>query len=219
MRSAQARSSLNSESWEDLYDFLDPGRKERPASERDALAGARCQEIRRKLACFFAARGCADAEDLAMDTLLRVAAKCRGVDSSGFADRTGYFYGVARNVLHEWQRRSSADAEGRESLRVEFLRLPVPDADAWAEEEAVHRYLGLCLTQLTERARSLILSYYAEEGGAKVAHHRTLAAEFGKSVNSLRIEVHRIRKTVRECVFQCLRGRSASGGPREDAAD
>ena len=205
MASSPARSGPGGEPWEDLYDFLDPGRHDEPGAGRDATAEVRCLEIRRKLVCYFAARGCPDAEDLAVDTLVRVASKCRDVDTRGFADRTGYFYGVARNVLHEWQRHASSDAEGRASLRAEFLRLPVPDPRAWAEKEISHRCLAFCLAMLTERARELILSYYREDRGAKIEHHKSLAAEFGKSVNSLRIEVHRIRRTVRECLFERLR--------------
>lgn len=207
------RVALSAESWDDLFDFLDPGRHEKPAVDRDALAEARCLEIRRKLVCFFAGRGCADAEDLAVDTLLRVAARCRDVDADGYVDRTGYFYGVARNVLHEWQRRSVGDVTKRELLRTEFLRLPIPDPQSWTQKEALHRYLELCLSTLTEQARRLILSYYCEERTAKIEHHRALASEAGKSVNSLRIEVHRIRKAVRECLYGRLRGRAEGLGP------
>jgi RNA polymerase sigma factor (sigma-70 family) len=210
MTSAPAQSPLNPGSWEDLYDFLDPGRRDKSGVGRDALAETRCVEIRKKLVCFFAARRCGDAEDLAEDTLLRVAAKCREVDCRGFADRTGYFYGVARNVLHEWHRRSSADEAGRESLRTEFLRVPVPNPRSWAETERVHRFLEMCLATLPERARQLILNYYLEERGAKIAHHKALAGEFGSSVNSLRIEVFRIRKTLRECLFERLRREEAA---------
>jgi len=127
------------------------------------------------------------------------------VDRSGYADCTGYFYGVARNVLHEWQRRASADVHGRESLRAEIERLPVLDAGAWAETELVHRCLASCLSKLGEQARRLLLSYYSESGAAKIDHHRALAVSAGKTVNSLRIEVHRLRKAVRECLFDRLR--------------
>ncbi|HSP91517.1 MAG TPA: hypothetical protein VLN08_11445 [Vicinamibacterales bacterium] len=205
MSVAPPRASLEPGSWEDLFDFLDSARPGKAGPDRDALAEIRCIENRRKLACFFAARGCPDADDLAVDTLLRVAGKCRQVDRSGFADCTGYFYGVARNVLHEWQRRASAEVEARESLRAEIERLPVPDAGAWAETELVHRCLASCLSMLGEPARRLLLSYYSESGAAKIDHHRALAVGAGKTVNSLRIEVHRIRKAVRKCVFDRLR--------------
>jgi RNA polymerase sigma factor (sigma-70 family) len=210
MTAGPARAGLRPESWDDLYDFLDPDRRGKPVADRDALAEARCIEIRRKLVCFFSARGCPEAEDLAVDTLLRVSAKCRDVDSHGYADRTGYFYGVARNVLHEWHRRASAETAGRESFRTEFFRLSLPDTGAWDRKEVVFRCLGLCLAALTERARRLILSYYREDRAAKIEHHRALASELGKSADSLRIEVHRIRKTVRECLFERL-GAGAGG--------
>jgi RNA polymerase sigma factor (sigma-70 family) len=212
MTSIHARAGLDAGSWDDLFDFLDPGRPGKSGPDRNALAEGKCLEVRRKLSCFFSARGCPDAEDLAIETMLRVAGKCREVDSSGYADRTGYFYGVARNVLHEWQRGASADAEGRESFRAELARFPVPDARAWDEKERVQRALNRCLSRLEARARDMILGYYREEGGARVAHHKALAAEFGRSVNSLRIEVHRIRKTLRECLFERLLGGPSPAG-------
>jgi RNA polymerase sigma factor (sigma-70 family) len=216
MTSTAARAGPDARPWDDLYDFLDPGRPGNTGPDRDGVAEARCLEIRRRLTCYFSAGGCAEADDLAIETLLRVAGKCRDVDGSGFADRTGYFYGVARNVLHEWQRRASADEQGRSSFRAELMRVPVPDAREWARKERVHRYLALCLATLTERARQLVLDYYRGEPGTKVEHHKALAAESGKSVNSLRIEVHRIRKVVRDCLFKRLQGEvsaaaSASG--------
>ena len=82
----------------------------------------------RKLVCFFAGRGCRDAEDLAVECVLRVAAKCGDVDASAYEDRAGYFYGVARNVLHEWWRDEVRESTKRESLRAELARLGVPDA-------------------------------------------------------------------------------------------
>jgi RNA polymerase sigma factor (sigma-70 family) len=205
MAASISGAPLGPDSWDGLYDFLDPARPGKAERDRDVVAEARCLEIRRKLVVFFSARACPDAEDLSVDTLLRVAARCRDVDVTGFGDRTGYFYGVARNVLHEWQRRETADAQHRDAFRSESLRLPVPDAGPSDEPDLVRRHLARCLAALNERARRLILSYYAEDRSAKIEHHRAMAEEFGRSVNSLRIEVHRIRKTVRECVNERLR--------------
>jgi RNA polymerase sigma factor (sigma-70 family) len=213
MTSTLARTSPTPDPWDDLYDFLDPARREKTGSDRDAVAEAACLEIRRKLVVFFAGRGCSEAEDLAVDALLRVASHCREVDVAGFSDRTGYFYGVARNVLHEWRRHETADVERREAFRTEMLRLPVADPRSWAETERVHRHLSSCLAALTERARRLILSYYAEDRAARIEHHRVMAEEFGRSVNSLRIEVHRIRKAVRECLTRRLREEAEASTP------
>ena len=119
-------------------------------------------------------------------------------------DRIGYFYGVARNVLHEWRRDSARESTKREELRRELARLPISDLQAWNRKEAAHRCLELCMTKLSHRARRLILSYYREERAAKIECHRRLADEFGKSLNALRIEVHRIRNTLRQCVVGCV---------------
>lgn len=197
---------LPERSWEDLLDFLDPGRPGKSDPGRDVEAEARYLEIVRKLMCFFAARGCRDAEDLAVESVLRVAGKCGGLDASARGDRAGYFYGVARNVLHEWWRHELRDTAKRDSLRVELARLGNPDGQAWVRKEAVHRCLDRCMGELSQRSRRLILSYYGEEGAAKIEAHRKLAAQFGKSLNALRIEVHRTRAVLRQCVVGCVHG-------------
>lgn len=206
------RATLTEGSWDDLFDFLDPNRHDRAGPDRDKEAEARCLEITRKLVCFFAGRGCADAEDLALDTILRVAGKCGAVAIANYDDRTGYFYGVARNVLHEWQRHALHEATKREALRQQPSLLPIPNPQSWKDKEAVDRCLEQCMAGLTQRAKRVILSYYAPDKTEKIECHRKLADEFGKSVNALRIEVHRIRNTLRDCVFGCLHPGAAGAG-------
>jgi len=207
------RASLTERSWADLLDFLDPSRRGKQGPDRDQEAEAKCLEIVRKLVCFFSGRGCGEAEDLAMETILRVAAKCGDVDGSHHDDRTGYFYGVGRNILHEWRRDSRRESTKGEALRIELTRLPIPDPRSWSDTEALHRCLDLCMTKLTRRSRRLILSYYGEEKTAKIESRRRLADELGESVNALRIEVHRIRKTLRQCVFECTSQRALAALP------
>ena len=109
---------LGPESWEELFNFLDPNRAAAKGPDRNREAESRCAEIMRKLVFFFAGRRCANPEDLAMETVLRVASKCRDVDVSSYADRVGYFFGVARNVVHEEHRSGRRESKVRES----FLR-------------------------------------------------------------------------------------------------
>jgi RNA polymerase sigma factor (sigma-70 family) len=209
-----APRSLGPESWDDLFDFLDPDRRGASGPDRDRTAETRLSQIVRKLVSFFAGRQCADADDLAMETVLRVAARCRDVDVSGFPDRAGYFYGVARNLFHESLRSASRESTALQSLRHELLARP-PDPGAWEEQEAVERCLDRCLATLPRRTQRLIVRYHGTVGAAKAASHRSLADEFGKSVNALRIEVHRTRKALHECVVACLgpadRGDAAGG--------
>jgi RNA polymerase sigma factor (sigma-70 family) len=213
---APERGLLTEGAWERLLDFLDPSRRGKDGVDRDAEAEARYLEMVRRLVCFFAGRGCRDAEDLAIESVLRVAAKCGEVDASAYQDRAGFFYGVARNVLHEWWRDAQRESTRRESFRRELSRLGVPNPQSWRRKEAVHRCLELCLRELSQRARRLIVRYYGEQGVAKIESHRRLADESGKSVNALRIEVHRIRSVLRECVVGCMAPRGGLG--REVAA-
>jgi RNA polymerase sigma factor (sigma-70 family) len=204
MAGASESARPDERTWEDLFDFLDPERRARSGPDRDDQAQARYAEITRKLVCFFAGRGCRDAEDLAAETMLRVSAKCRQVDTSGHADCLGYFFGVARNVHHEWIRHELRESAFRETLKQEMTRLPPIDVETWKGREAVHRCLDRCLDRLTARARRLIVAYYRDEGAAKAEGHARLAGEFGKTPNALRIEVHRIRKNLRLWVLGCL---------------
>lgn len=212
MTAALNGARVSEESWDELFDFLDPHRPRRTGQDRNREAEAKCLEITRKLVCFFAGRACADAEDLALETVVRVAGKCATVEVARDEDRTGYFYGVARNVLHEWQRRVSHETSKQQTLMREPSLLPVPDFQSWKEKEAADRCLRQCLEKLTRRAQTLVLDYYAAERTDKIECHRRLATAFGKTVNALRIEVHRIRATLRECVTGCLHPRNVTPG-------
>lgn len=203
------RASLDADSWDALFDFLDAARPAKQGADRDREAEARYVEITRKLVFFFTGRACGDAEDLALETILRVARKCRQIGTD-YEDRTGYFYGVARNVLHEWQRDSRREATKRESLRQDIDLPFVPDPHSWTEKEAVHACLDQCVTELPPHTRQLIQSYYGADKAAKIDSHRKLAEGLGKSVNAVRIEVHRIRKTLRACVFACLKAETGA---------
>jgi RNA polymerase sigma factor (sigma-70 family) len=203
-RSSPKGTPLTEGSWNDLYDFLDPHRRDRRGPDRDRDAERRCREIERKLVCYFVGHTCGEAEDLATETLLRVAARCGSIETTGLVDRTHYFYGVARNVLHEWHRHELRDSGTREALKNEYLRERHPDPRSWDRTEAAHRCLDLCTAKLTHRARELILRYYGQDGEARIEQHRKLAGEFGKSINGLRIESYRIRKNLRECVMRCV---------------
>jgi RNA polymerase sigma factor (sigma-70 family) len=198
------RRQLSAESWDALFDFLDPSRPGKRGLTRDVEAESRFLEITRKLAYFFAGRGCRDAEDLAAETVMRVAGKCAELPAASFADRIPYFYGVARNVLHEWQRESRRESTTLESAGKDPTLFPASDPQLRRTQDEEHRCLDRCMARLTRGARQLILNYYGANKAAKIAGHRELAAQFGKSINALRIEVHRVRNTLRRCVFDCM---------------
>ncbi|HXD18447.1 MAG TPA: hypothetical protein VN700_14485 [Vicinamibacterales bacterium] len=204
MTTVGPRRSLTEASWEALFDFLDPRRGEKNDRDRDKEAEAKFEEIRRKLVWFFAGRACQEADDLAIETTLRVAAKSAELCEMPHAERTKYFYGVARNVLHEWHRESRREWTSHDALSRELAGLSTVDADT-TPDELNDRDLEQCLSRLTTRARQLILKYYSTDKDEKAEGHRVLAHESGKTVNAMRIEVCRIRRALRQCMDERVR--------------
>jgi DNA-directed RNA polymerase specialized sigma24 family protein len=141
---------------------------------------------------------------MAAECVVRVAGKCASIGGAARESPSRYFYGVARNVLHEWWRLEARDTKGRESLQEQLARAGPEEGQLWRRMETVHQCLDRCMDRLTPRARHVVLAYYGDQG-AGASSHGKLAAELGKSMNALRIEVHRIRAVLRQCILVCLR--------------
>lgn len=172
---------LTQEAFDSLLGWLAPDRER---------AAKRYEEIRRRLIRFFVGRKCADADDLADETLNRVARKVQeGLVYVG--DTAPYFYGVAHNVYLEYVRKKPAVP-------------PPPPPRPSAEVEREHACLDQCLQTLPDRSRELIREFYQEEKRAKIEHRKRLAARLGITTNALCIKAHRIRVALLECVQQCL---------------
>ena len=201
---ALRRRLLSEESWDSLFDFLDPTRRERRPPSRDEHAESRLVELTRKLEYFFASRGCREPEDLATETILRVAAKSSDLAAIEPGERIAYFYGVARNVFHEWLRENRRESARLQSAAQDPTLVSASDPERSADTERHQRCLDRCMDRLSRGAKRLILNYYGAERTARIAGHRQLAEQFGKSLNALRIEVHRIRLTLRQCVLDCV---------------
>lgn len=185
------KPDLTDQIWEDLRRFL-------RASE-DEFAD-RYADLRRRLVRIFQWRGAADPERLADDTIFRVAQKCGEIVDSYVGDPVLYFCGFARRVFLESVRSPATSP----------LLPPEPsDLDRQEEElekEAMDECLDQCMTErLASKKRHLILDYYRGESASKIANRRKLAEKLGKSTNALRIEAHRIRAALQNCVFDCLK--------------
>lgn len=211
--------------WQSLFDFLEAGREGRSSADEwgreladrvgsDGLTRAereraRYQEVFSKLTAYFDSRGCDDSEGCASETILRVAAKCGSVELMNGVEPMGFFYGCARNVMHEVYREWKRRAKGRREL----LKLPQPEASEI--KEVRERCLDECIDEkLDDEERDLILDYYKGERSAKIEARRELARKFEMSLNALRIAAHRIRKKLEPCVARCLETATASMVPQ-----
>ena len=168
-------------------------------SDRDR-AGDRYERLRFKLVRFFEWRGSAYPEELADRTIDRV---CRKITEGSeiLEDPSGYFYGVARNILREsWddQRRKRDAVKQSASSQKTVLAAEAPAA------ERRFQCLDLCLAKLPPSARDLLLRYYEGEGRVKIANRLTIAREEAMSIAGLRLRVSRLRARLQKCVGTCL---------------
>jgi DNA-directed RNA polymerase specialized sigma24 family protein len=173
---------------------------------------ARYEHLRERLVAVFTYRGCANPEELADETLDRVARRIaeRPADFEG-DDPTPFILGVAWNVARESFRRPRA------------LPLPedwdMPDSQTRDDDDADAARQGCldhCLSALPLKHRDLLLQYYAEDKRARITGRSRLAGELALSPNALRLKIHRLTIALRKCVFECLRhqGDRRSDAPR-----
>jgi DNA-directed RNA polymerase specialized sigma24 family protein len=182
MSPAKKLHILQQEDFDRLLRWLDSD------SERAGLAYER---IRWRLIAILASRGCPIPEELADEIIDRVARRVVDIQPTYVGDKAIYFLGVMNNVHHEYLKRPA---------------MPRPlelDEDGGAKEQT-YLCLEKCLDQLAPNSRRMIERYYAEDRQAKIDLRKRIAAEFGISLNILRLRALRIREKLQTCVEQCL---------------
>jgi len=185
--SAKKDWDLSQEAFDRLLSWLNRDRE---------TAGKKYEEIRRRLIKIFSCQGCIGAEDLADETINRVARKLPEICPTFVGDPTLYFLGVAHNVCLEYFRKKPEPEP------------PPPLADPPEQKEKLDVCLEECLQRLTPKSRELILEYYHEEKHSKIDHRKELAQRLGIALNASRIQAHRIPAKLQECVFECVKQRA-----------
>jgi DNA-directed RNA polymerase specialized sigma24 family protein len=181
----KTHSNLTEEQFRRLLAWLGP--------DADA-AGERYEFIRQGLITFFVNRRCLDAEDLADETINRVAEKLEWLADSYEGEPERYFYGVAKNVFLEYVRRK----------RLPDSAARPPDAPA-PLTEVYHACLEACLKRLTPENRELILAYYAAKT-QKAGARRKLREQLSINAGALRARTFRVRAMLEKCVRDCMAG-------------
>jgi DNA-directed RNA polymerase specialized sigma24 family protein len=174
---------LTKESFDTLLAWLD--------TDPDAAA-RKYEQIRTRLIKMFMCRGCLESEDLADETIDRVARRLNDIQATFTGDPTRYFYGVANKIHLEYLRRKPVPQP------------PVAVDDTDDEDPREYECLEQCMQQLSPKNRELVLEYYQEERSAKIDHRKLLADQFGIAMNALRIRACRIRASLLECVKNCV---------------
>ena len=190
---AAGRSELrdmNRECLERLLALLDPD---------PAKAARHYQLLRKKLTRLFEWRGARFPEDLADETISRVARKLdEGVEIRS-DDPYRYFCGVAHLVFKEVLRERKRERQLLDPGNWSPSRIPEEEPD---DERMA--FLQECLDRLPEGNRDLILAYHEGERRERIENRRLLADELDIPLNALRIRVHRIRAKLERCVKKRL---------------
>jgi DNA-directed RNA polymerase specialized sigma24 family protein len=171
-----------SDDFERLLRWLDP--------DRDR-AGEKCEELRRKIIKICARRGRTYPEEIADECFDRVIRRLPEIIDTWTGNPALYFFGVLRKLLLE------PDAQ------LDPRPLPLPDPPEVKERN--DRCLEECLKKLKAEEREFILEYFKHDRGEKIEHRKQMAARQGITLNTLRMQVHRLKERLTPCVLDCVK--------------
>ncbi|MDX6499874.1 MAG: hypothetical protein QOG23_3134 [Blastocatellia bacterium] len=203
---SKEKSQLRDREFELLLTWLDP----------DPDRGAEAYlSFHKRLMSFFTNRNCCGPEDLAYETLDRVARQLADGKQIRLDDRRPYLHGVAKFiVLEHWRtcqdckrrRRTAVDENGEESLD----SLPSAGSQSETEEgkQKAQRLQCLddCLLEMIAEERWLLLEYYSEDKTLKIVTRERIATRLGLTSGALRQRLCKLRTSLRHCVLECTAG-------------
>ncbi len=189
---------LTPDAFDRLLHWLDEGK---------SSSGERYLEMRRRLVAYFDRKHCPAPDELADETLNRVA---RRLTEEGITESDGpakYCYTVARFVFMEYLRAAQKgnvplDEVNRQPKGSSFF---VSDTDNRKEiREKMLSCLDHCTSMLEPVNREIILRYYTGKERVKIENRRALAEGLAITMNALTIRACRIRDRLEACVRKCV---------------
>lgn len=195
----KSRADLTVQSFAQLLAWLDPDPQR---------AGGKYEQIRRGLIKIFLLRGCVVPEELADETINRVAAKLPEIAAGYVGEPAPYFYSVADKIYLEYMR--------TESSRLRPLPADVAaKRDAGRETELKYQCLEECMRKLPAQSRELIRAYYYDQpsGKAKADKKQEMADTMRIARNALWLKAYRIREGLKRCMTTCLQSGEMNPGP------
>lgn len=182
-----ANTPLTPENFERLLLCLNPNREK--AGEEYLLLWQKMRE-------YFAARGSIYADELADETISRLAKKI--ADGEVIRDIFRFSYGLSRLIWMEslrWPENSYLSFENAPDVSF-VLR------DFLLIEEENSCYLH-CIHQLTAEEKNLITAYWEHEETFHYEARKHLAENLGITSTALRIRISRIKKKLDSCLENC----------------
>src|SRR5687767_1412855 len=166
--------------------------------------GGKYLEMRQRLVAYFDRKNCETPDDLADETLNRVARRLEEEGAIESETPARYCYIVARFVFMEHLRAARKGNALREDLRRQSHDLAPFEVDDDKEaKEKLLNCLERCMGKLEMLNREIITRYYIGKERVKIDNRRALAAELGITMNALSIRACRIRDKLEDCVRRC----------------
>lgn len=200
---SKEKAQLQDREFELLLAWLDPDIEDRARTYLN---------FHRRLTVLFINKGCSAPEDLADETLNRVAHQLAEGKAISINNRFAYLHGIAKNISYEYWR--SYEHRKREGLPREegdsdlFNSLiGVDPRGAWEDTEEKKRHLHCInegLNQLAPESRLLLLEYYSEDKTEKIDTRDRMAKRLGIASSVLRNRIYKLRNTLRPLVVKCL---------------
>jgi DNA-directed RNA polymerase specialized sigma24 family protein len=195
MERAQVKErELTPEAFKKLLAILDPDLE---------TAGGKYEQLRHKLIKFFEWRGSFISDELADETLNRLA---RRIDEGEEIEKNVFALslGIARFVLLETLKRP----DNRRAEMKELVTVFAPSERREEDDDLWVVCLRECLRGVSEENRELIIEYYQDEGRARIDDRKMLAARLGVSPKALLSRAKRTRDKLEECVTRCVKRKS-----------
>jgi RNA polymerase sigma factor (sigma-70 family) len=164
-------------------------------------------EMRRRLSDYFGRKNCHTPDDLADETLTRVARRLEEENITRGETPARYCYIVARFVFLEHLRETKAHPTVTHVSGDAVPQLSAPSAADSAEaagaREALLACLQKCLQELDTLNRRIITRYYIGSARVKIDNRRELAESLGLSLNAVTIRASRVRTRLEACIRRC----------------
>ena len=160
-------------------------------------AGEEYELLRLKLLEYFRSRAYLSAEELADETLNRLARKI--AEGEDIREMVRYCYGLARWIWVEHSRNPHTKEIAFDNLPV----LPFSSPDHLVQKERLDCFRH-CLGHLTTEEREMVIRYWDHEDQPHSEPRREQAEQMGLTPTALRIRISRIKNRLKACFANCM---------------
>ena len=167
-------------------------------------AGQKYVKMRQRLVSFFDRKNCLSPDELADETLNRVARRLEEEGRLTSESPAKYCYIVARFVFMESLRGMDKNSVPLDETLHQKLAAGETDTEELEVKEKMLNCLEQCTGKLEPDSRRMIIRYYFGEEKVKIQNRRALAENLGVTVNALSIRACRVRDKLEVCVGKCV---------------